>query len=183
MTGSWGWGVCSGATPLWSKNPLLSGAWWELHCVGPGQRSEDPLLFQHGETLGCPVPLCLFVSLPLTHSPLFGHIHTEAESDRILIFVRLTCDTDVMFSYAVNQQKIFTDLHFNPVFLLPLVFSSFPLHMLSLSFLSVTLWLTFFPSHPPLFLPSLIAFTFSLCFPCCHFLCHLMHYVRPRAWV
>ena len=44
-TGSRGWSVRSGATPFWSKNSFLSGAWWELHCVGPGQRSQNPLLF------------------------------------------------------------------------------------------------------------------------------------------
>lgn len=51
MTGSWGRGVCFGATPLRSTNPILSGAWWELYSLGSCQGGQDPLLFQHGKIL------------------------------------------------------------------------------------------------------------------------------------
>lgn len=139
MTGSWGRSVCFGATPLWSKNPFLSGAWWELHCVGPGQRSQNPLLFQHGGTPDQPLCLCLTA---------FAYIHPEAQTGKILIFVSLKCDPDVKVSYAVSRNK---NTQMSIFLLIPLVFTfTFPQHVLSLS--------SFFPS-------SLITFTFvsSLC--------------------
>lgn len=66
VTGTWGWGVCSRAAPIWSQNPFLCGTWWQLHRVGPGQRREDPLIFQHGESPDSATSLRLLLSLTLT---------------------------------------------------------------------------------------------------------------------
>lgn len=54
--------------------------------------------------------------MPLTRCLLFGYIHAEAESDQIH-----ACDTDVMYSYAVTQQKD-TRINILNYFLIPVVF-------------------------------------------------------------
>lgn len=54
--------------------------------MGPGQRSQNPLLFQHGGTLDQLLSLCLFASRSLS----------------LAIF---TLKLNIMFSYAVNQKK------------------------------------------------------------------------------
>lgn len=120
--------------------------------MGPGQRSQNPLLFQHGGTLDQLLSLCLFASRSLS----------------LAIF---TLKLNIMFSYAVNQKKKKDELFVKTI---PLVFASFPQHMLSLSFLSISLLYILSLS---LFFPSIITFTFAFCFlsPLCRsFPCHLM---------
>lgn len=48
ISGSWRWGICSWATPFWSKSSLFCWSWWKCDSVGSGKRSQNSILFQYG---------------------------------------------------------------------------------------------------------------------------------------
>lgn len=93
----------------WSHTPLIQESCSQRGMMGTALCGTSP-----EESKSAPISTWwdswrLFVSLSqclsLTSRLLFGWIHTKAETNQILICVLLTCDADVMFSYAVNQQN------------------------------------------------------------------------------
>lgn len=142
---------------FWSHTPLTQESFSQRGMMGIAlcgtwpEESKSAPISTWWDSWPASVSLSLCLSLTV-----FGHIHTEAEYHVFL---------------CSESEKKKDELFVKTI---PLVFASFPQHMLSLSFLSISLLYILSLS---LFFPSIITFTFAFCFlsPLCRsFPCHLM---------